>query len=769
MKNRRLSLPLLLCILPLLALTSGAARAALTLAPGTTEYTVTPHMQAFPDPQRILVADDILSNRAITSTGKLDPNAKRYWFLFQLANQSDITQWIFSIDNMPPDALELYQVTDNHPIRLFQARRGLTQQIVGPSLATGYHFPVTVKPGETTTLLLRMDAPLFQNFFFKLHSAEQFLTYQNRLHGLVIFCLGIIFSLMFYNFFLAIGIRDVAYGWYTLLALSNLIAQASYFGFFECYLGITDAGRNIYVLAIYSTNLFAILFSRTFLDIPKLSQRLDTVYLIAALVTAASLVMSPWLTLSQGASVIRLLALISMFLFLGAGAYALIRGVRQARFYLLAWGILMLTIGVMIMGIYGIVPHEFGSPIPFLVTTCLEMLLLSLALADRIVRLQHDKTQADLESRRKSRFLAAMSHEVRTPLSGVLGMANVLERTPLNPRQQEYVQAIKTAGGHLLNLLNDVLDYARSQEQELPAPPTTFNPRILVQEIITLISPDMERKKLHLATKFAADIPRQIRGDEKRVRQVLLNLANNAIKFTERGTITFGLEYVTGAPATLHFTLQDSGIGVSPSAQKKIFGFFEQADDSIKQRYGGTGIGLALARDLVHRMGGEIGINSAEGIGSTFWFRVPVTCIDNNPAMSASPSPPAERKTLRALVADDDEINQLVACSLLKSAGFNVTPVQNGEQVLKVLQSADFDLILMDLNMPVMDGITATQHIRALHNRTKAAIPIFGLTAHLFPEERDTYLNLGMNEVLLKPLDADDLMRRMSAYIAHAA
>lgn len=772
-EHRSLTLLLLLCSLPLLTLTSGNAWAALTLEQKTTEYAVTPHMQAFPDPQRILEADDILSRltdaRANAPDIKPGGNIKHYWFAFQLSNQSNIPNWVFSIDNMPPDYLELYQVRDNRPVKLFQARRGTRQDIVGPSFVTGYHFPVTVKAGETTTLLLRMDAPLFQDFFFKLHAAESFTAYQEKLQGLVIFCLGIIFSLMIYNLFLAIGIRDMAYGWYTLLALSNLVSQASYFGFFESYLGITDTGRNLYLVTIYGFNLFAILFSYAFLNIARLNPYLKALFLFVGLTTVAALAIMPWLPLAQGILLIRILGMISLLLFLGAGVHAFTQGIRPARFYLLAWGVLMLTVGARILGMHDIIPHDFSHPIPFLIASCLEMLLLSLALADRIVQLQHEKTQADQESQRKSRFLAAISHEIRTPLSGVLGMANVLERTPLDPRQKEYVHAIKTAGGHLLNLLNDVLDYARSQEKEIPVPPVTFNPRLLVQEIITLVSPDMERKKLQLSIKFAADIPEKIHGDEKRIRQVLLNLANNAIKFTEQGSITFGLEYLAGEPATLHFTIKDSGVGVSPNAQKKIFEFFEQADDTIKPRFGGTGIGLALARDLVHRMGGEIGIHSTEGVGSTFWFRVPVTNINNTPAMPASSTPPSNRKPLRALVADDDEINQLVACTLLKSAGFDVTPVHDGEQVLTALQSADFDLILMDLNMPVMDGITATQHIRALHNHTKAAIPIFGLTAHLFPEERDSYLNLGMNEVLLKPLDADDLLRRMSSYIARAA
>lgn len=678
-------------------------------------------------------------------------DARNYWFVLPIDNLTDATDWVLRTENLLPNRIDVYLPRANGDFVHASTIRGSDNGTLRASFASGHHFPVTLASHQHTRLIVRIEATVFRAVPLTLQSAESFVEFKPRVEALVLVCLGVILALLLYNTFLAIGLRDITYGWYVPLAACNLINQAAQFGFFDVFFDIYDHYRYIYVLALYGVSIFATLFTRRFLDLPSLSAPLDRLFVYFIGANLVALLALPFIPPTLHPVIIRVVAFAATLLFLSTGVYAWYRGVKQARFYVLAWGVLMLTICTMILGIIGILPAAFASPITFLVASCIEMLLLSLALADRVVQLQQDSLHFNMENQRKSRFLAAMSHEIRTPLNGVLGLARALTNTHLNPQQREHVQAILTAGNHLNNLLTNVLDYARAQSPGHTIRNRTFNPCQLLHEVATLMGPQVSQKKLNLLIECTSDTPGNVVADIDRTRQVLLNLTHNAVKFTASGSITLGLSHDARPTNQLRFYVKDTGIGISADAKQRIFELFEQANEHITKQFGGTGIGLALAKHLVETMGGKIDVIDNNPAGCIFWFTIPIAPV-------SEPAQVTIETLLRILVVDDDPINRLVASALLENTGAVVVVASSGSQALELLAGQPFDLILMDLNMPGMDGLETTQNIRKLSDPVKALTPIIGLTAHLFADDHQQCLDCGMNAALLKPLNPDDIM-----------
>ena len=382
-----------------------------------------------------------------------------------------------------------------------------------------------------------------------------------------------------------------------------------------------------------------------------------------------------------------------------------------------------------------------------------------------VVRLREFSAAAEAGSNAKTDFLSAMSHEIRTPLSGLLGVADLLRAEQLTDKQREYVSSIRSSGRHLLNVINDILDFSRIESGNLHVEQIDFSLPVVLERLRSLVHPMAVERGLDLRFHLSEHSPPVLKGDPTRLKQVLLNLVGNAIKFTEKGSVTLNVssEAVTEGQLRFRFEVRDTGIGIAPEKQAELFSAFTQADRSIARRFGGSGLGLAISKRLANAMGGEIGVNSAPGLGSVFWLEVPFEL--GNPANleRGQNLQFAQVQPRRVLVAEDVKLNQDILRDMVSKQGHELVFANNGAEAVALAEKEPFDVILMDIQMPVMDGVEATRRIRRLPGPAKD-VPIVALTANVMANERDKYLAAGMNECLMKPIDWEQLFAALARY-----
>jgi signal transduction histidine kinase/CheY-like chemotaxis protein len=374
---------------------------------------------------------------------------------------------------------------------------------------------------------------------------------------------------------------------------------------------------------------------------------------------------------------------------------------------------------------------------------------------------------AESASRAKCAFLANMSHELRTPFQGLLGMLELLDQGALDSAQRRQLVVARDAASHLLAVLDDVLDISRLEAGTLTLQSEPVAPRDLLADVRALMAPAADRKHLSFETRCDASVPARMRLDGLRVRQVLFNLLSNAIKFTERGGVLIEAAVRDGE---LVIAVADTGIGMDEATRALLFQRFSQGDDSTSRRYGGTGLGLEISRSLARMMGGDITVQSAPGAGSRFELRLPVAdAVAAEPVRAAEPGVPARAlaatQRLRLLVAEDNEVNREVLAAMIDGLGQEAHFAQDGREALDAAASQDFDLVLMDLHMPGMDGIEAARAIRALEGG-RSRVPIAALTADAFDDTRERCMAAGMDAFLPKPVSVEALARLIAAQAA---
>ncbi|GAB3552372.1 hybrid sensor histidine kinase/response regulator LadS [Noviherbaspirillum agri] len=631
---------------------------------------------------------------------------------------------------------------------------------------------------------------------------------------------GMMLALGVYNLLLFVALRDRSFLYYVFFVASTGLALVAHSGMgYQFLWPESTAWTRIASMVGFALagGIALPLFQRSLLATAETVPRLDLlmrIFIVLNVVHVLGFFLLPFEVMVLPGTA---MDGVNILLALVVGIACKLRGQRSAGLFLLAFACLVMaaiTMALRGLGLNGI--PNFLAVYGLQIGSALEMLLLSFTLADRFNQIKKEKETAQQElvdslkrserileqrvsertaelqrtnqdlleqeralksarevaeeaSRMKSAFLANMSHEIRTPMNAVIGLAHLALRTELSAEQRDYLEKIHGAAVALLRILNDVLDFSKIEAGKLTIERIDFSLNDMLGQVRAVTYQQAADKGLEYLFDIAADVPLQLRGDSLRLSQVLINLLNNAIKFTDEGRVLLrcSVESQNGETVRLCFEVKDTGIGISPDQQKKLFHAFTQADETITRKYGGTGLGLAISKRLVDLMGGRISIASAAGAGSSFRFTLDFGQCKPTPLRQRPAGRTVPCFAGRVLLVEDNEVNQQIAREMLNAAGLQVDVANNGRLALEQLFAAGPDayrLVLMDIQMPEMSGHAATRRLRM--DQRFAQLPIIAMTAHASGEERAECIRSGMQDHIAKPIQPDLFYRTLAHWLA---
>ncbi|GGX48204.1 hybrid sensor histidine kinase/response regulator [Saccharospirillum salsuginis] len=762
-----------LCLLFVLAVPLEAAQTNLQ---NDGVHNIAPNIEIYEDPSGRRSPFEILSPEEADQWYRNDQDALNrgydntvVWLRFTLdASRSIHKQWDLVLANPLLDYIDLYQIFDDSGPRLLY-RSGMARPFDN-RLEDHRFFIFPLEVYGSTTYLMRIEAQATSIIPVHAYPENEFWSPLLKADILNWLYFGVILAMATYNLFLFVTVRDTSYLFYVLFISTFGLLQLSLDGYFYQYLWWNDRGfdyRINFWLAALAV-IFAALFILRFLSLRQLSGRIARVMGAVIVVQLIYVGLTFQLEMDTFARLFAPNLILFMLLAIALAIYSWRRGIYAAKYFCLAWTLFgignLLFLGARSGWITLPFPPMFASKLG----SFLETMLLSFALAHRIRSLRDERERERMRAEAQSQFLAQISHEIRTPLNGVLGMTDVLARTPLTDEQKTYVDTIQGSGASLLTLINDILDFSKIEAGKMELHREKVTLPILARQQLQLFRSQAEEKQLTLDLDIAAAVPEDVIIDVQRLRQILANLISNAIKFTDSGSITLSLALDTSGPRPqLVFRVRDTGIGIPLKAQENLFSLYHQVDP--RRQFGsGTGLGLAICQQLVTLMGGSIEVRSEPDRGSEFTVRVPFDPVSGHTPIEVKSMTEAARTGLKVLVAEDNMVNQRVIEGLLSKLGHEVTLVRNGNEAVTERCKSDFDcdLVLMDCEMPDVDGYKATRFIREYEqSQGKPAIPIVALTAHALEDVRNRCLSAGMDDFLTKPINTRLLTRVLARLV----
>lgn len=765
-----------MCLLLLSSVTAFAALVPLQLQDPVEITALPPHMEMWCDGSgESELADARAEEYGEIKGGQitLGYRSDACWFRAELTNASEnnLPLWLL-VDYALLDQVELYLIGDDG-VEFWQLgdKQSFSSRPVQIRL---YTVPLTLKAGAEKSLYMRVKTTSSMTVPVSLSGRNNFIEHYINNEWLLGVFYGIGLGLFFYHLVLWLNAREQVSRFYVVHVGAATLYIACLQGVVQRFWfeGAIFPESTAYVSA-YIALAAGALFARDYLHTQQW-RKIDRTLLALAGLCSAGIVIQLLAPAGSVNSIQALIAIIAMAIMMATGVYGWLKGIREARIFVVAWAVFLGMTTLFALNVYGLVNLPSTLSVHGIqIGMVMQQALLSFGLAARLSSLkdealsrQEEIARAQAESAAKSDFLAKMSHEIRTPMNAVLGLADLMRSTNLDPTQRNYIETIYSAGGSLLNVINDILDYSKITSGKIDLDLSTFNLESLLEDCLTIFHANAEQKGLRLVSDWGDSLPQWVEGDPTRVRQILLNLISNAVKFTDSGEVALFAR--ASAPNnegffTLRCEVRDQGIGMTSDQLGYLFQSFQQADSSTSRKYGGTGLGLAISRQLAEIMQGSVEATSELGKGTVFKISLQLRC-----STKVMPEQKQAKDNslagLRVLVVEDNAVNQMVIWALLKKLDIVVTMISNGEEALERVmhQHGTFDLVLMDCEMPNMDGYETAQMIRQWEQTVKAArIVIVALTAHALSDHRARCIASGMDDHISKPVTLKQLREKL--------